>query len=243
MTAEEVRKDINHIANPDKAQILQRFFKTGPGQYGEGDIFWGIQVPHTREIVKRYRNLPLAEIGLLIADPVHEVRMAGALLLVENYKMADQSDKERCYNFYISQAKRFNNWDLVDLTCPQVVGAWLLDKDRQQLYDFAYSSNLWEQRISIISTFYFLRKGDFKDTFETAKILLNHPHDLIHKAVGWMLREVGKRNQNAETEFLTENDRFRKMPRTMLRYAIEKYPEDQRQAFLKKIPEATIKTT
>lgn len=233
MTAEEVRKDIDNLGNPDKAQILQRFFKTGPGQYGEGDIFWGIQVPNIREVVKKYKKLPLSEIQYLIADPVHEVRMAGALLLVENYKQADPSGKESCFDFYINHAQCFNNWDLVDLTCPQIVGAWLWDKDKKRLYDFAHSQHLWKQRIAIISTFHFLRKDEFHDTFEIAKILLDHPHDLIHKAVGWMLREVGKRNQQAETAFLTEDNRYQKMPRTMLRYAIEKYPEEQRQAFLK----------
>lgn len=234
MTADHVREEIASLRDPDKAKILQRFFKTGPGQYGEGDIFWGVQVPYIRQVVKLNHRMPLAEIQLLITDPAHEVRMTGALLLVEYFKKADQTGKKACYDYYISHASNFNNWDLVDLTCHHVVGAWLWDKDRTPLYRLAKSQNLWEQRISIISTFYFLRKNDFNDTFELAKTLLNHKHDLIHKAVGWMLREVGKRDQDSETDFLEEDGRFRKMPRTMLRYAIEKYPEDQRQAFLKK---------
>ena len=168
-----------------------------------------------------------------MVDPVHEVRVAGGFLLVECYKQSDETEKKACYDFYINHATCFNNWDLVDLTCHHIVGAWLWDKGRAPLYKLAASQNLWEQRISIISTFHFLRKNDYNDTFELAKILLNHKHDLIHKAVGWMLREVGKRNPLAETEFLLENRRYTQMPRTMLRYAIEKYPESQRQAFLK----------
>jgi len=233
MTAEHVRQELKNLANPQKAFDLQRFFKTGPGEYGEGDIFWGIQMPQTRDVVKRYRNFPLSDIAPLIADPVHEVRMVGGLLLVEYYKKADLTEKKACYDFYIGHATNFNNWDLVDLTCHHIVGAWLWDKDRKPLYKLAASENLWEQRISIISTFNFIRQNDFYDSFELAKILLNHSHDLIHKAVGWMLREAGKRNPLAETEFLLENDRYKQMPRTMLRYAIEKYPERQRQAFLK----------
>ena len=233
MTANNIRQELKNLANPQKAFILQGFFKTGPGQYGEGDIFWGIQVPKTRELVKKYQKMPLSEIAILMADPIHEVRMAGGFLLVECYKYADEKEKKACYDFYIQNATRFNNWDLVDLTCHHIVGAWLWDKDRKPLYKLASSENLWEQRIAIISTFHFLRKGDFNDTFELAKMLLNHKHDLIHKAVGWMLREVGKRNPLAETEFLLEDRRYAQMPRTMLRYAIEKYPEKQRQDFLK----------
>ncbi|MDD4921688.1 MAG: DNA alkylation repair protein [Bacteroidales bacterium] len=233
MTAEHLRQDLKSLANPQKAFILQGFFKTGPGQYGEGDIFWGIQVPQTRNLVKKYRKMPLHEIALLMTDPVHEVRMAGGFLLVEYYKQSDEKDKKVCYDFYISHATCFNNWDLVDLTSHHILGGWLWDKDRKPLYQLAVSENLWEQRISILSTFHFIRKHDFNDSFELAKILLNHKHDLIHKAVGWMLREIGKRNPLAETEFLLEDRRYTQMPRTMLRYAIEKYPEQQRQAFLK----------
>jgi len=233
MTAENFRQELKKLSNPNQAFELQRFFKTGPGQYGEGDIFWGIKVPLTRNVVKKYRRMPLNEISKLITDPVHEVRMGGGFLLVECYKQADTAGKKACYDFYISNASHFNNWDLVDMTCHHIVGDWLWDKDRKPLYKLAASESLWEQRISIISTFYFIRKDDFNDSFEIAKMLLNHKHDLIQKAVGWMLREIGKRNPLAETEFLVENDRYMQMPRTMLRYAIEKYPEKQRQAFLK----------
>jgi 3-methyladenine DNA glycosylase AlkD len=233
MTANNLREALRRKKNPDKAFILQRFFKTGPGEYGEGDIFWGLQVPVTRAIAKEFCQMPLSEIALLIKDPVHEVRLAGGIILVESYKKSDEAGKKARYDFYLENATRFNNWDLVDLTCHHIVGAWLYDKDRATLYRLAVSENLWEQRIAILSTFYFLRKESYNDTFEIAKILLDHKHDLIQKAVGWMLREVGKRNPLAETEFLLENERYKQMPRTMLRYAIEKYPEKQRQAFLK----------
>lgn len=233
MTAEQFKNELQAHSNPYNAKALERFFKTGPGQYGEGDQFWGIKVPKTRELVKKFRKMPLSEIAKLTPDPIHEVRMAGGFLLVECYKQSDLEGKKACYDFYIKHATLFNNWDLVDMTSHHLVGAWLWDKDRQPLYKLAASDNLWEQRIAILSTLHMIRKDDFNDTFELAKILLHHKHDLIHKAVGWMIREIGKRNPLAETEFLLEKDRYKEMPRTMLRYAIEKYPEKQRQAFLK----------
>ena len=233
MKATDLREELKRKRNPEKGSILQRFFKTGPGEYGEGDIFWGLQVPETRAIAAKYHKMPLSEIELLLIDSVHEVRLAAGLLLVEMFKKGSITEKQACYEFYIANAIRFNNWDLVDLTCHHIVGGWLFDKDRKPLYDLAVSSNLWEQRISIVSTFSLLRKNDFEDCMNISKLLLNHKHDLIHKAVGWMLREMGKRNFLVETEFLLENDRYKTMPRTMLRYAIEKYPENQRQAFLK----------
>jgi len=233
MTAENFRQELKHLSNPQNAFQLQRFFKTGPGQYGEGDIFWGIKVPYTRELVKKYKKMSLSEIAKLTPDPVHEVRMAAGFLLVECFKRSDEIGKKACYDFYIENATYYNNWDLVDMTSHHIVGGWLYDKERAPLYKLAASDNLWEQRISIISTFYLIRRDDFNDALALAKILLNHKHDLIHKAVGWMLREVGNRNPLAETEFLLENRRYQQMPRTMLRYAIEKFPEKQRLDFLK----------
>jgi 3-methyladenine DNA glycosylase AlkD len=233
MTANDFRQELKNLSNPQNAFILQRFFKTGPGEYGEGDIFWGIKVPCIRELVKKYKKMPLSEIKPLLSDPIHEVRMSGGFLLVEYYKQSDENGKKACYNFYISHTSYFNNWDLVDLTCHHIVGDFLWDKDRAPLYRLANSNNLWEQRIAIISTFNFIRRNDFNDTLGLAKILLNNKQDLIQKAVGWMLRETGKRNSLVETEFLLEMGRYMQMPRTMLRYAIEKYPEEQRQAFLK----------
>jgi 3-methyladenine DNA glycosylase AlkD len=233
MTSKDLRDELKRKKNPEQAFQLQRFFKTGPGQYGEGDIFWGLKVPETREVATRFHQLPLEEIELLLIDPVHECRMVAGLLLVHQFKKGSVAQKQAIYEFYRSHAIFFNNWDLVDLTCHRIMGGWLLDKDRKPLYEMAKSENLWEQRIAIVSTMAFIDKNDFNDTFGIAKILLHHKHDLIHKAVGWMLREAGKRNFLDEMEFLIENDRYKTMPRTMLRYAIEKFPESQRQAFLK----------
>lgn len=233
MRATELRDELNRKRNPEKGNILQRFFKTGPGQYGEGDIFWGLSVPETRAIAARFPKMPLEEVELLLIDPVHEVRLAAGILLVNQFKKGSKAEKKAIYEFYMTNATRFNNWDLVDVTCHHIVGGWLLDKDRQPLYTLAASDNLWEQRISIVSTYTLLKHDDYDDCMNISKILLHHKHDLIHKAVGWMLREMGKRNFLVETEFLLENDRYKTMPRTMLRYAIEKYPESQRQAFLK----------
>jgi 3-methyladenine DNA glycosylase AlkD len=177
--------------------------------------------------------MPLDEVEQLLIDPVHEVRLAAGILLVNLYKKGSKEQKKAIYDFYIANAKRFNNWDLVDVTCHHIVGGWLLDKDRAPLYRLAASSNLWEQRIAIVSTYTLLKKDDYVDCMEISKRLLRHKHDLIHKAVGWMLREMGKRNFLVLNEFLLEEDRYKSMPRTMLRYAIEKFPEHRRQAFLK----------
>lgn len=233
MKATELREALKQKKNPSKGDVLQRFFKTGPGQYGEGDIFWGLTVPETRGVVAKFPKMPLEEVELLLIDPVHEVRLAAGILLVNMFKKGSKIDKQAIYEFYIANATRFNNWDLVDVTCHHIVGGWLLDKDRKPLYELAMSSNLWEQRISIVSTYTLLKKDDFVDCMAISKLLMSHKHDLIHKAVGWMLREMGKRNPLVETEFLLEDDRYKTMPRTMLRYAIEKFPENQRQAFLK----------
>ncbi|MDP4278433.1 MAG: DNA alkylation repair protein [Bacteroidota bacterium] len=232
--ASSIKADLEALANPEKATVLQRFFKTGPGEYGEGDLFWGIPVPYLHDIVKQYRGTPLEEAVELLEDPVHEVRMTGALLMVDFYKKATVQGKEACYKTYLKHATCFNNWDLVDLSCPRIVGAWLWDKDRKPLYELAKSGNLWKERISMISSFYFIREKDFSDSLNLACLLLNHPHDLIQKAVGWMLREVGKRDHETETSFLLDNERYLQMPRTMLRYAIEKFPDDEKQFFMKK---------
>ena len=246
------------IAHADPAQVegLARFFKTGPGQYGEGDKFLGIKVPVTRDVVKEcWKEVGLAELEECLSSEYHEVRLAGLLALVEIFKHAKRLpvgpgvtesarrstvtscparpgiSREECINFYLSHTETINNWDLVDLSCYPLLGEWLLDKDRSILYDLARNGKtIWEQRIGIVSTMTFIRHGQLEDTFAIADILLHHPHDLIHKAVGWLLREAGKRDKSALDAFL--NDRFRTMPRTMLRYAIEKYPEAERQAYL-----------
>ena len=222
-------------ARADASQVegLSRFFKTGPGQYGEGDKFLGIKVPVTREVVKAsWRETSLQDLEECIASEYHEVRLAALLALVEIFKhnKANQSD---CIDFYLAHTDRINNWDLVDLSCYPLLGVWLLDKDRQLLYDLARNGKtIWEQRIGIVSTMTFVRHGQLKDTFAIADILLHHPHDLIHKAVGWLLREAGKRDKEALVHYL--EPRYREMPRTMLRYAIEKFPEAERQQYLKK---------
>ncbi len=220
----------------DAGQVagLARFFRTGPGQYGEGDKFLGIKVPVTREVVRRcWREVGFAELEECLASEYHEVRLAGLLALVEIFKHAKRSgiSQHQCVDFYLAHTDRINNWDLVDLSCYPLLGEWLLDKDRTLLYELARSGKtLWEQRIGIVSTMTLVRHGQLADTFAIADILLHHPHDLIHKAVGWLLREAGKRDKAALVAFLTP--RYRTMPRTMLRYAIEKFPEAERKAWL-----------
>ena len=232
-----ISKMIAH-ADPAQAEGLARFFKTGPGQYGEGDKFLGIKVPVTREVVKEcWKNVGFDELEECLSSGYHEIRLAGLLALVEIFKhAAKRSDnqgvtQEQCVNFYLSHTETINNWDLVDLSCYPLLGEWLLDKDRSILYDLARDGKtIWEQRIGMVSTMTFIRHGQLEDTFAIADILLHHPHDLIHKAVGWLLREAGKHDKPALDAFL--KDRFLTMPRTMLRYAIEKYPEAERQAYL-----------
>ncbi len=227
-------------ADASQAEGLSRFFKTGPGQYGEGDKFLGIKVPVTREVVKAcWLETSLQDLEECIASEYHEVRLATLLALVEIFAHAKRFparpgiSQQDCVDFYLAHTDRINNWDLVDLSCYPLLGVWLLDKDRQLLYDLARDGKtIWEQRIGIVSTMTFIRHGQLQDTFDIADILLHHPHDLIHKAVGWLLREAGKRNKEALVEYL--EPRYQNMPRTMLRYAIEKFPEAERQQYLKK---------
>ncbi len=242
-------------ADPSQVAGLARFFKTGPGQYGEGDKFLGIKVPVTRAVVKEcWRQVGLPELEDCIASEYHEVRLASLLTLVEIFKHAGKRSpapavppaapatgavapapaaisRQACVDFYLSHTDRINNWDLVDLSCYPLLGEWLLDKDRTLLYDVARRGRtIWEQRIGIVSTMTFIRHGQLVDTFAIADILLHHPHDLIHKAVGWLLREAGKRDKAALEKY--PKDRYKSMPRTMLRYAIEKFPEAERQEYL-----------
>lgn len=231
MSLSELQKVIRQKANSQNAIILQRFFKTGPGEYGEGDIFHGIKVPVQRTIANQFHHLPLNELQILLRSKYHEERLIALLILVIKFKYADESIREKLFNFYLKNAKNINNWDLVDLSADKIVGAYLIDKDKSLLFKLAKSPDLWERRISMISTFYFIKNGIFEVTFQIAVILLNDKHDLIHKAVGWMLREIGKRDLAPEEEFLKLH--YKKMPRTMLRYAIEKFPEVKRQGYLK----------
>lgn len=235
-------------ADPGQVEGLSRFFKTGAGQYGEGDKFLGIKVPVTREVVKEcWRELSLTDIEECIRSEYHEIRLAGLLALVEIYSHARKTTastrkvpasterifQQECVDFYLSHTEGINNWDLVDLSCYKLLGDWLLDKDRSILYNLARDGKtIWEQRIGIVSTMAFIKKGQLQDTFAIADILLHHPHDLIHKAVGWLLREAGKQDRKALEVYLEK--RYRTMPRTALRYAIERFPEPLRQKFLEK---------
>ena len=225
-------------ADPSQVAGLSRFFKTGPGQYGEGDKFLGIKVPVTREVVKTcWPRIGFPELEECITSEYHEVRLATLLALVQIFTKAKKPSgsqgitRQQCVDFYLSHTDYINNWDLVDLSCYPLLGVWLLDKDRSLLYDLARNGRtIWEQRIGIVSTMTFIRNGELDDTFAISDILLHHPHDLIHKAVGWLLREAGKRDRPALEAFLST--RAASMPRTMLRYAIEKFPEAQRKAYL-----------
>ena len=236
----KILQEITARADASQVEGLSRFFKTGPGQYGEGDKFLGIKVPVTREVVKAcWRETTLQDMEACIASEYHEVRLAALLALVEIFAHAKRFparpgiSQQDCVDFYLAHTDRINNWDLVDLSCYPLLGVWLLDKDRQLLYDLARDGKtIWEQRIGIVSTMTFIRHGQLQDTFDIADILQHHPHDLIHKAVGWLLREAGKRDKEALVAYL--EPRYQTMPRTMLRYAIEKFPEAERQQYLKK---------
>jgi len=226
---EYIKKDLKLLSNSEKITIYQNFFKTGKGQYGEGDIFIGVTVPNTRKIAKKYRKISLEVISKLLDSKIHEERLLGVLILVEKYqKLSD----DKIFLFYKKHNKKINNWDLVDLSADKIVGNYYYkNKDKiNNLYKLAKSDNLWERRTSIVSTFYFIKNNNFKPTIDISLLLMNDRHDLIHKAVGWMLREVGKRNKKILLEFLNKN--YRKMPRTMLRYSIEKLPESERKAYL-----------
>lgn len=227
----DILNEINSKANPEKAKILQGFFKTGKGEYGEGDVFLGIVVPIQRKIAKKY-NLNLQEIQSLLNSKIHEQRLIALLILDTKFKKADEEEKEKIFNFYLQNTKNINNWDLVDLSAPNIVGSYLIERKNKRgiLYKLANSEHIWEKRISIISTFAFIRKNEFDDSLKISEILLKDKHDLIHKAVGWMLREIGKRNVSVLENFLKKH--YKTMPRTMLRYAIEKLPEKTRKSYL-----------
>ncbi len=231
MTLQEIRKKVRKLADKDKAKLLQGFFKTGPGQYGEGDVFLGLTVPVLREITRECRDTSLADVMALLQSPIHEERMLALFLLVGAYSRGNDAEKKKIYSLYLKSTRFINNWDLVDLSAPNIVGQHLLDKGRKPLYRFAATRNLWKKRIAILATAAFIRQNDFSDTLKISRMLLADDHDLIHKAVGWMLREVGKRDLQAEEKFLKQH--YRIMPRTMLRYAIERFPETKRRKYLK----------
>ncbi|MFA5071937.1 MAG: DNA alkylation repair protein [Candidatus Pacearchaeota archaeon] len=229
---DKILKELKSKKNPVDAGILSWFFKTGKGQYGEGDVFWGIRVPVIREIVKKFKEASLKDIQELLNSKVHEHRLTGLLILVEKYKTGE--NKKEIYDFYLKNAKNINNWDLVDLTAPNIVGKFILEnkKERKILYSLVKSKNLWERRISILSTFTLLRDKEYEDTLKLSEMLLDDKHDLIHKAVGWMLRELGKRDKDVEIVFLEKYHKV--MPRTMLRYSLEKFSPKEKQFFMSK---------
>jgi 3-methyladenine DNA glycosylase AlkD len=227
----EVRSDIRAHASEENARFALRYFKTGPGEYAEGDLFLGLRAAQVWAIVRKHRDLGLASVEKLLRSKYHEDRMVALLIMVDRFRREDESVRKDIYDLYLANTRNINNWDLVDSSAPGVVGAWLFARNRRPLYGLAKSRRLWERRIAIMATLWFIRRDDFDDTLRIAKILLRDEHDLIHKAVGWMLREVGKRDRPVEEAFLKSH--YTEMPRTMLRYAIERFPKSKRQAFLR----------
>lgn len=229
-TAAAVRRQLKLEADPEKAVVYPRFFKTGPGEYGEGDRFFGVTVPRCRKIAKHANGLDDREIGKLLRSPVHEERAVALFVLVERFERGSAAERASVYRLYRRHLDRVNNWDLVDLSAPAIVGGYLEDKDRSPLYRWARSGRLWERRIAMIATLRYIKRGDFNDALAIARMLRDDEEDLIHKAAGWMLREIGKRDPAVEKKFL--RNLYRSMPRTMLRYAIERFPERERQMYL-----------
>jgi 3-methyladenine DNA glycosylase AlkD len=231
MKVQTIKKRLKQLANRETAEVFQRFFKTGPGEYGEGDVFIGVRVPDLRKLAKEFQDTAFEDVKSLLGSEIHEERLLALLILVRKYLKGNETIKERIYRLYLENTKFINSWDLVDVTAHHIVGDYLMDKNKDSLYRLAKSKDLWERRIAMLSTFHFIKNERYEETLQIAKILLNDEEDLIHKAVGWMLREVGKRDMNIEEIFLKKH--YKKMPRTMLRYAIEKFPETKRQNYLK----------
>ena len=227
---ERILRQLRLLKNPTKDAFFPRFFKTGKGEYGEGDVFLGVTVPQVRSIAKNHRTASFPLLHGLLSQKIHEARLLALVILVHQYEKGDPKVKKRCVAFYLQQLDRVNNWDLVDLSSYKILGDFLLTQDRTMLRTLAKSSHLWSQRVAIVSTYAFIRRGEFSDTLQISKMLLAHPHDLIHKAVGWMLREVGKRDPKVLRKFLDQHSAS--MPRTMLRSAIEKFPERERKTYL-----------
>lgn len=234
--AETIISELTALGNEEKRRVLSGFFKTGKGQYGEGDKFIGIPVPLTRGVAKRHKAAGEGTLDALLASRWHEARLCALLIMVEKMKKADEAQARRLVDFYLAHTSRINNWDLVDLSASYIVGEYLTDKPRDLLYQLAESDLLWDNRIAMVSTYAFIKRGDLDDTFRLALRLIGHPHELMHKAVGWMLREAGKRDFDRLRTFV--DNHYGEMPRTMLRYAIEKFPESERKEILKRKPKA-----
>lgn len=228
----QIRQELEAYIDPVKKEYLPRFFKTGKGQYGEGDKFLGVVVSNTRLIAKHHKHEPFETMAALLQSEWHECRLCALLMLVERFKKSDDKEKKVIYDFYLSQTARINNWDLVDLSAPGIVGEYLKDRPRGDLYRLADSPLLWDQRIAVVSTYTLIKNGDFTDILALSERLLYHKHDLMQKAVGWMLREMGKRDKDLLVQFLEKHCKM--MPRMMLRYAIEKFSEEERKEFMKR---------
>lgn len=224
-----ILQELRALANPEKAEFLKRYFKTGPGEYADGDLFLGLMVPQTRAVAKKHRDLSLDDLQKLFESSYHEERLAALFILVDQFARTDESLRKKIFKFYLRNIRHINNWDLVDTSAAEIVGGYLDDKPKSILAKLARSKNLWERRISIIATYWFIKRGEYGETLKIAELLLSDKHDLIHKAVGWMLREVGNRSLETEEVFLRSH--YKQMPRTMLRYAIEKFPEKKRKKY------------
>ncbi|UZJ40930.1 DNA alkylation repair protein [Prosthecochloris sp. SCSIO W1101] len=230
ITAEEIHRVLESVADPVIAEHSRHFFKTGEGEYGEGDLFHGIRVPVLRKYARKYQSISLAEARHLLASPFHEERFFALLVLMRKFEKGDSTLRETIYTLYLDNLKFVNNWDLVDISAPYIVGPWLEKRDKGVLYRLAQSEVLWERRVAILSTFHCVRKNNFNEALTISELLIHDPEDLIHKAVGWVLREIGKRNVSVEKAFLGKH--YRDMPRTMLRYAIERFPKGERKKYL-----------
>ena len=227
---EQVKNELAKLSDPENALKLQGFFKTGKGEYGEGDVFLGLRVPDQRRVAKKYRKAPLTDVSELLRSEIHEHRLTALFILTEQFNKGDEETRRRIVDLYLSNTAYVNNWELVDSSAHKILGEWLIDKERGLLYELARSESLWERRISVISTFAFIRRGDLVDAVALAEALVDDEHDLIHKASGWVLREVGKKDQSVLEKFLL--DHYKTMPRTMLRYSIERLPEELRRFYM-----------
>ena len=228
-----ITNKLQALSDAEKREIFPKFFKAGKGEYGEGDRFLGVTVPNIRAIAKLHKDISIEEIRELIQSEWHEVRLCALIIMVEKSKKKDEALRKELFNLYISQTKRINNWDLVDLSCRFIIGEYLLDKSRDILYHLAQSPLLWDNRIAIVSTYAFIRKGQLEDTYALSDLMMQHPHDLMHKAIGWMLREAGKRNPERLYDYVMSHRAD--MPRTMLRYAIEKFSPKERTILMKRV--------
>lgn len=227
-----ITNKLQALSDAEKREIFPKFFKAGKGEYGEGDRFLGVTVPNIRAIAKLHKDISIEEIRELLQSEWHEVRLCALIIMVEKSKKKDEALRKELFNLYLSQTKRINNWDLVDLSCRFIIGEYLLDKSRDILYQLAQSSLLWDNRIAIVSTYAFIRKGQLEDTYALSDLMMQHPHDLMHKAIGWMLREAGKRDSERLYDYVMSHRAD--MPRTMLRYAIEKFSPKERAILMKR---------